>query len=153
MAKNGFSISNRVVVETITDGTKTLTKDDCGKQFLLSRAAGIVVTLPTSPADAGSGWNVTFLVKTSVTSNLYQIVAGTLTDLYAGGLIGISSTSNRNNHFAPDGTGDNSVEMNGTTTGGLVGTFVTIVSDGTNWHVHGNLACSGTPATPFNTEA
>ena len=153
MAKNGFAMSNRVVVETITTASKTLTKDDCGKQFLLSKADGIMVTLPTSPADAGSGWNVTFLVKTSVTSNLYQIVAGTLTDLYAGGLIAISTSSNKNSHFAPDGTGDNSIEMNGTTKGGLLGTFLTIVSDGTSWQVHGNLACSGTPATPFNTEA
>ena len=153
MAKNGFAMSNRVVVETITTASKTLTKDDCGKQFLLSKADGIAVTLPASPAEVGSGWNVKFLVKTSVTSNIYQIVAGTLTDLFVGGLFVISSVATKSDQFAPDGSGDNSIEMNGTTKGGLVGTFITVVSDGTNWHVHGTLAGSGTPATPFNTES
>ena len=61
MAKNGFSMSNRVAVEEIT-ATKTLTVDDCGKHFSVDTAGGaIVVTLPAIAA-AENGWNATFHV-------------------------------------------------------------------------------------------
>ena len=42
MAKNGFSMSNRIAVEEIT-ATKTLTVNDCGKHFSVDTAA---VTMP-----------------------------------------------------------------------------------------------------------
>ena len=46
MAKNGFSMSNRVAVETILAST-TLTKDDCGKVLIMgSASAAYTVTLP-----------------------------------------------------------------------------------------------------------
>ena len=61
MAKNGFSMSNRVAVEEIT-ATKTLTVDDCGKHFSVDTTAGaIVVTLPALAA-AEDGWNASFHV-------------------------------------------------------------------------------------------
>jgi hypothetical protein len=61
MAKNGFSMSNRVAVESIT-ATKTLTVDDCGKHFSVNTAGGaVVVTLPAI-ASAENGWNATFHV-------------------------------------------------------------------------------------------
>ena len=61
MAKNGFSMSNRIAVEEIT-ATKTLTVNDCGKHFSVDTAAGaIVVTLPAIAA-AEDGWNATFHV-------------------------------------------------------------------------------------------
>ena len=67
MAKNGFSMSNRVAVESVS-AAKTLTADDCGKHFLInaSASANYTVTLPTV-AEAGEGWNATFLVETSGT--------------------------------------------------------------------------------------
>lgn len=61
MAKNGFSMSNRVAVEAIT-ATKTLTINDCGKHFSVDTAGGaIVVTLPAIAA-AENGWNAAFHV-------------------------------------------------------------------------------------------
>jgi len=67
MAKNGFSMSNRVAVEEVT-GAKTLTANDCGKHLLInaSASANYTITLPTV-ADAGEGWNVTCLLQTSGT--------------------------------------------------------------------------------------
>ena len=38
MAKNGFSMSNRVAVEEVT-GAKTLTANDCGKHLLINASA------------------------------------------------------------------------------------------------------------------
>jgi len=65
MAKNGFSMSNRVAVEEVT-GAKTLTANDCGKHLLInaSASANYTITLPTV-AEAGEGWNVTCLLQTS----------------------------------------------------------------------------------------
>lgn len=61
MAKNGFSMSNRVAVETIL-ANKTLTQDDCGKVLIMgSASAAYTVTLPTA-AGAEAGWNCTFIV-------------------------------------------------------------------------------------------
>lgn len=58
MAKNGFSMSNRVAVETIT-ADKTLTADDCGKVFVVTSApngASVEIIVP-DPVAAGLGWN------------------------------------------------------------------------------------------------
>ena len=57
MAKNGFSMSNRVAVEQIT-ASKTLTVDDCGKHFVVDSrgAAALTITLPDG-ATAEDGWN------------------------------------------------------------------------------------------------
>ena len=57
MAKNGFSISNRLAFEAEgISAAKTLTADDCGKRFIISNDS-FTVTLP-DPAEAGDGWNV-----------------------------------------------------------------------------------------------
>lgn len=61
MAKNGFSMSNRVAVEQITEN-RILTADDCGKHFVVVSAVGtapgsaIIVLLPSGSL-AGDGWN------------------------------------------------------------------------------------------------
>ena len=65
MAKNGFSMSNRVAVEQIT-ADRTLTKGDCGKVLVVdSRGAGaLTITLPDGAA-AEDGWNCTVLFESS----------------------------------------------------------------------------------------
>ena len=64
MAKNGFSMSNRVAVERIT-GDKTLTVDDCGKTFIVdsvTQGSAVDITMPNRAA-AGDGWNATFIME------------------------------------------------------------------------------------------
>ena len=64
MAKNGFSMSNRIAVETVT-ADKTLTKDDCGKVFIVqtaTNAAQVDITLP-GHVSAGEGWNVELIIE------------------------------------------------------------------------------------------
>ncbi len=65
MAKNGFSMSNRVATEEV-NAAKTLTVNDCGKVFLLnaSASANFTITLP-EVASAEAGWNASFIVSTS----------------------------------------------------------------------------------------
>jgi hypothetical protein len=147
MAKNGFSMSNRVAVETLT-AAKTLTADDCGKVLILNTASGLVLTLPSSPAVAGAGWNTTIIIKTSVTGgNIYKIAA-TNGDNFVGGLVGISAGAAADVFVA--GSND-TINLNATDQGGLQGTRITVYSDGSTWHVNGTLSCTGTPASPFAT--
>ena len=66
MAKSKFVISNRKVVQEINSAT-VLTKNDCGKVFLVdmsSSAAPYTITLP-SLQDAEGGWNAEFIVGRS----------------------------------------------------------------------------------------
>tara|TARA_R100000234_G_scaffold91638_1_gene59797 strand:- start:1187 stop:1648 length:462 start_codon:yes stop_codon:yes gene_type:complete len=149
MAKNGYSMSNRADIETLT-ADKTLTANDCGKTIILNVATGLVVELPSSPAVAGAGWNVTFLIGTDLTSsNLYLINGTASADFFIGSLQSISTGAGKADSFPADGTSHNGIEINATTKGGHVGTRIEFVSDGTNWHVNGVLACTGTPASPF----
>jgi hypothetical protein len=76
MAKNGFSMSNRVAVEQLTTATKILTADDCGKVFVITSAdAGGVVTI-TMPdaAAADNGWNVELLFESGSTAANQNVV-------------------------------------------------------------------------------
>ena len=149
MAKNGYSMSNRVTVETLTAG-KTLLPDDCGKTFILNNASGFTVELPSSPAIAGAGWNVTFLIGTDLTGgNLYLINATASADFFLGSLTGVSTTAGKADSFPANGTDHNGLEINATTKGGHKGTRINFVSDGTSWHIDGVLVCTGTPASPF----
>tara|TARA_A100001515_G_scaffold41864_1_gene33014 strand:+ start:747 stop:1211 length:465 start_codon:yes stop_codon:yes gene_type:complete len=63
MAKNGFSMSNRVAVEQIT-ADRTLTVNDCGKVLVVDSrgTSALTITLP-DPAAAEDGWNCTVLFE------------------------------------------------------------------------------------------
>ena len=149
MAKNGYSMSNRVAVQTLGAGTTTLTADDCGKTIILNSADGILLQLPSSPAVAGAGWNITVIVTAAVTASDVYEIAATDGDYFQGGLIGVSSGAAADAFIA--GASDDVISMNGSTTGGLEGTRISVYSDGSTWHVNGTLSCTGTPATPFAT--
>ena len=64
MAKNGFSMSNRVAVEQIT-ADKTLTVNDCGKTFIVdsvTQGSAVDIVLPNRGTAEG-GWNATFIME------------------------------------------------------------------------------------------
>jgi hypothetical protein len=149
MAKNGYSMSNRVDIETLT-ADKTLTANDCGKTIILNSATGLTVTLPSSPAVAGAGWNVTFLIGTDLTGiNIYAIYGTGGTDFFIGSLQSISQDVATSTSFPANGTSHNGLELNATTRGGHVGTRINFISDGTDWHISGVLDCTGTPDSPY----
>ena len=113
----------------------------------LSRAAGTTVTLP---AATGSGVIYRLLVLVAVTSNNDIIKVANASDT----MIGFSSGST----FA--GTGafiegvggtDDTCTMNGSTTGGLIGSYIILQDFATNvWFVDARLVGSGTMATSFS---
>ena len=143
VSQAGFITGTGVVGTSVTSATLTVTSDLAGQIIPLNRAGGMTVTLP---AATGSQAVYAFLVGTTFTSN---------------GIIQVANASDTFNGIANVGGGTGSVfstlpasdtiTMNGTTTGGLAGSLITVrdVAAG-DWIVTANLIGSGSPATPFS---
>lgn len=129
--------------------TVTLTAAQSGSNVLFDRAAGIVFTLPVPVI----GLEYTFLTSVSVTSNAYKVITDAGTTLLTGSLMNIDTdSSNAVAAWTGDGSTHISVSMNGTTTGGLKGTWMRFTAVSTTlWLVTGVDEGSGTVATPFAT--
>jgi hypothetical protein len=135
-------------VEVLSSATVAITEGaHLGVRLMLHRAAGVAATLP--PA-TGSGNRYEFIVRTSVTSNQYRIDAAG-TDKISGLAHVLGSAAAL---FAANGAANNRIDMNGSTTGGLLGSRVVIddVAPGL-WSAVVEAAGSGTAATPFATRA
>lgn len=123
----------------------TLNEDThAGNWVNLNAAAGLTVTLP--PA-TGKGAQYKLFVPTTVTSNNY-IVQVTTTDIMQGGIA--MSTDIGGTNLLTAATTD-TITMNGSTTGGLKGTWLTFddVSSGI-WALCGFVVTTGTETTPFS---
>jgi hypothetical protein len=127
--------------------TRTLNANESGSLCLFDRAAGIVYTLPT----ASAGTYFDFMVTTSVTSNAAKVITGAGTEFLIGGYTNVDTdTSNAVAAFDGNGSSHVSVSMNGTTTGGLLGTQLRFTClSSTRWAVSGIVRGSGTVATAF----
>lgn len=127
--------------------SEALTVDDNGIVIYLSNATGKEYTLPSAPTN---GTFYEFSVYTSVTSNAYNILASG-TDTFSGSLLS-SKAADHSSLFSPVST-DNKISLNGTTTGGLIGTNFRVVylSVQRKWFVSGDNYGSGALATPFST--
>ncbi len=127
----------------LTSATATLGKNQSDSLIVLSRAAGIVVTLPK----AGRGLRYDFVVKTAVTSNRYDIKTAVTADKIRGTLVMGQNNAAKKTFVA---TASNDIQMNGGTTGGLRGTNFSLVCDEDGvWTVSGCAESSSTEATPF----
>lgn len=124
----------------IVDGTELYN----GYLTLLSRAAGITVTLP---AASGSQAVYRFLVITSLSSNNHIIKVANSTDIMVGTMAVAATTGTTFSTLATSDT----ITMNATTQGGLAGSYVEVQDVRTGfWIVRGCLVGSGTAATPFS---
>lgn len=129
----------------VITGSVTLDKDTHGEGVVVHNAAGGgTITLPTS---SGDGWSVTIFVQTTVTSNLV-IQVGNATDEMRGG-VSISTDIAGVTFLVADN--DDTITMNGSTTGGLTGSFVKITDVVSGlFMVEGFLCSSGAEADPFS---
>lgn len=128
-----------------TDATLAVTTDDANKVIRLSRAAGITATLPAS---SGSGNVYKFFVETTVTSNGYIIRVANATDVVQGTL---AVTTDAAGVVIPTAATSDTITMNGSTTGGLRGSYVELQDVATGFYqVRGGLISTGTEATPFS---
>lgn len=126
--------------------TTTLTTRDSGKLFLLG-AADMDVNLPAIGADDVGTY---FDFATTVTATDQKIIAQAA-DLLTGGVAALSTTAGGADAFSPDVSDDLTITMNGTTTGGVIGSKwrLTAIS-ATRWLAEGVTIGSGTLATPFS---
>lgn len=145
---NGTTTFNgaRVGVINASSGNTTLTAGGSGAVFLFDTAAGITYTLPVPVVGA----TYTFIVTTSVTSSNHKIITSAGTQLLQGVIT--SATTTASVFESVIGTSNIAVTMNGSTTGGLVGTQLEFrCLSATLWQVFGTNFTSGTTATPFAT--
>lgn len=140
------AVTQKANVVSGSGATVTLTAAQSGSTVLFDRAAGIVFTLP-APA---VGMYFNFYTSVTVTSNNYKVITDAGTTLLVGSLVNIKtdlttlfSIADNSSHIA--------VLMNGTTTGGLVGTWLSFACvTATRWSVSGSNLASGTIATPLS---
>jgi hypothetical protein len=126
--------------------TVTLTAAQSGSQVLFDRAAGIVYTLP-APA---VGLFYDFFVTTTITSNAAKVITDAGTTFLLGTILVTKAADGTTLAVFGDGTANLSVSMNGTTTGGIKGTWLRVSCvTATQWSVEGFAQGSGTIATPF----
>lgn len=127
-----------------SSGNTTITAATTGGTFLFDTAAGITYTLPAPVV--GAEYN--FIVTTSVTSSNHKVITNAGTVLLQGVIAGATTTTTLFESVI--GSSNISVTMNGTTTGGLVGTYLRFrCLSATLWQVDGMNFGSGTVATPF----
>lgn len=130
--------------------TRSLNETESGSLALFNRAAGIVYTLPTAPK---VGTFFDFVITTTITSNAAKVITGAGTELLIGGYTNVDTdTSNAVAAFTANGSTHVSVSMNGTTTGGILGTKLRFTClSATRWMVEGIVQGSGVVATSFAT--
>lgn len=136
---------------TVTAATLTVTRSQhASRTVILSRSGGIGVTLP---AATGTGDKYRFVIGTvSTTGYVFSSVVGT--DLMEGVIFGASTTDSATDAARTwlSGATDDTVTLNGTTTGGVaIGDWVEFEDiSATGWSVRGMVTQSGSEATPFS---
>jgi hypothetical protein len=133
----------------VTTSTLTATvASHAGRVVTLSRAAGVAVTLP---AASGSGAKFQFLVKTTVTTPSTTIKVANSSDAFIGFSNIVSDDPAACKGFIAAALSDDTVTLNGTTTGGYAGDLVTLEDVAANvWAVRVFGKATGTEATPFS---
>ena len=130
---------------TITASATLNRNTHAGNVVNLNALAGLTVTLPAS---TGKGDLYEIFVLTTVTSNNYVIQVANSTDIMAGAVH--LSTDIAGTSMITSTTTD-TITMNGSTTGGLRGTWLRFKDASLGfWALEGGIVCTGTEATPFS---
>lgn len=130
---------------TITASATLNRQTHSGCVVNLNAAAGLTVTLPAS---AGTGDVYEVFVLTTVTSNNYIIQVANSTDILAGA---VHLTTDIAGTSMPTSTTSDTITMNGSTTGGLRGTWLRFKDASTGfWALEGGIICTGAEASPFS---
>jgi len=164
---NGFYTQGPGSVINLPNNTNTITLDVAtyAGRVIRTNDATLVITLPSLDATAdpvssgpGSdpntsnnmGTSFTFVVETAATT--WKIITAASQYLVGSMLVIDTDTTDTVNGFAANGTSIRSVNLNGTTKGGIVGSYVTVTAlNSTMWTVSGVVIGSGSIVTPFAT--
>ena len=132
----------------VTGATLTCSRDvHGGRTIVINAAAGCAVTLPNA---TGTGSMYRFVIGTTITSNSTTIKVNNATDVMAGRAFVISDGAAAVLGYATAASSD-TITLNGTTLGGLVGDHIEIIDAiaGT-YAVRVFTAATGTEAIPFS---
>lgn len=141
-------MAERLQPITITTSTVTLDKRNHGEtSVLLSRAAGIAVTLPTS---SGDGTKFRLAIQTTVTSNTTTVKVNNSTDIMQG--VAWQAADGGSSVVAWEtGASDDTITMDGTTRGGIKGDWIELTDIAAGfWQVEVFCSGTGTEATVFS---
>jgi hypothetical protein len=161
---NGFYQQGPGCVVNLANGTNTVTLDVAtyAGKIVRTNDATLIITLPTivttaSATSAGPGTDpntlnnigtsYTFFIETAATAVTIKTDG---TDKFVGSLLMVATdAAGATTGYAPAAANDN-INLNGTTTGGIAGSWVTCTVLAANkYYVTGVLLGSGTVATPF----
>jgi len=132
----------------VTGATLTCTRDvHAGRMNVINAAAGCAITLPNA---TGTGSVYRFMVGTTITSNSTTIKVNNATDVMSGRAYVISDNTAAVLGYATAAS-DDTITLNGTTTGGYAGDVIEITDAiaGT-FLVEVHTKATGTEATPFS---
>lgn len=138
-------------VESLT-ANRTVTEFDGGTLFLCNKAASLAITLP-SLENIDVGTNFTFYYQTSVAGGSSTITAQSGDLLLACSIVTNWDTDSSNvaAFYSPNGSSHLVTTFNGSTQGGLLGTWVTYTAiTSVGWLVKGETYATSTVATPFS---
>lgn len=147
--KEGVAITKEHPIVNIAAATHTVLAQDNGKQHSLNRAAGITVTLP---AATGSGLRIPFVVSAVPSGGSSIIKVANASDTIDGLLPVLDNDGTALTAYAATGT-DDTLTLNGTTTGGQLGDQFELVDSAPNqWTIKGSLVVpiGSNPADPFS---
>lgn len=139
--------SNGVAPTASPSTTPALAASDSGKLFLLDRAS-VTYTLPACAV----GLKIRFLSTVNSSTTQKVITKTPASEFLVGSVNEGAGVPGDGSVFQGDGTTHVAVNMNGTTKGGKIGSYLEFEGiSSTQWRVSGNLFGSGTIASAFAT--
>ena len=131
-------------LSTITDSSITVSY---GTEYIVNDGNGGAIVLP----NAAVGKRITIILGTILTGNL-TITAAATNQLFKGyAIMEATDVANNKTLFQPDGTDDDVITLNGSTTGGLVGDKIELVGrSNIEWRVRATMSHTGAAANPFS---
>ena len=158
---NGFISDGPGAIKADSTATLTLDINNYAGRIMNITAATTTITLPAlnataDPSSAGPGSDpnnpnnlgvsYTFFLPTAATA--VKVITGASNFLL--GSVNLAASAGAASAFVADGTATRSINLNGTTTGGVAGSYFVITAvTATQWLVQGELIGSSTLATPF----
>lgn len=140
-------VTGTATVVNVTAATLTVTPAaHAGTIINLNRAAGIAVTLPNA---TGTGNVYQFFIGATVTSNTTTITRGTTADVMSGVVLQCKASTALTP--IPTAANSNTITLDGSTKGGILGDWIELVDVGTNqWMLFMIISSTGTLASPLS---
>ena len=134
-----LAVASLAAERVVLSGATSITAATHGYRTCVLTGTGSSLA-QTLPASAATGATFRFIVGAVNTSN-HVIKVANASDTIKGKLSILDNDSNAETAYAASGT-DDTITLNGTTTGGQVGDWIELIDIATNvWAVRGSLVC------------